>query len=111
MGREQVLILPQLERQLQALGLRIKLARKRRQITILQMAERVGVSRVTYADIEAGKPSISLGHVAKTLQALGMAKFIDAIASDDVIGRELQDSSLLPELHSSFDSNNKRRNQ
>lgn len=58
------------------------------------MAERVGVSTPTLAKLENGDPSTSLATVLRALSALGLDADIDLIASQDPLGRALQDHAL-----------------
>ena len=80
--------------QLSALGERLRAARLRRKLTQAMLAERVGVTLPTIRKLEAGHPSSSLATVIRVLQALGLAQDIDALAAQDVLGRELQDGDL-----------------
>lgn len=80
---------------MQALGERLQLARKRRDIKAGQFAERVGVSRDTVYRLEKGDPSIALGTYVRALRVLGLDKDLDAIARDDELGRKLQDMKLM----------------
>ena len=68
--------------------------RLRRKLTQAMLAERVGVTLPTIRKLEAGDPSSSLATVIRVLQALGLAQDIDALAAQDVLGRELQDGDL-----------------
>jgi transcriptional regulator with XRE-family HTH domain len=45
----------------QLLGARIQLARRERRWTLQELAERVGVTRVTMRKVERGDPSVRLG--------------------------------------------------
>jgi transcriptional regulator with XRE-family HTH domain len=60
------------KRGLKKLGQDIAAARRRRRLTMQMMAERAGVSRVTYARVEAGDPTVSMGTYAATLFVLGI---------------------------------------
>jgi transcriptional regulator with XRE-family HTH domain len=82
---------PAAERQLAALGERLRAARRRRRLTQAVVAARVGVSKQTLAKLEAGNPSTSLATMLRLLQVLGLAQDIDRIAVDDELGRQLQD--------------------
>ena len=53
------------------LGADIRTARKKRGFTVAMLAERVGISRETYANIERGRPSVALGAYAAIFFALG----------------------------------------
>ena len=79
------------ERQLKALGERLRAARRRRRLTQAVVAARVGVSKQTLAKLEAGNPSTSLATMLRLLQVLGLGQDIDRLADDDKLGRKLQD--------------------
>lgn len=87
---------PAAARQMSALGERLRLARKRRGITGVLMAERVGVSRDTLNRLEKGDPTIALGTYVRALRVLGLDKDLDLLARDDELGRKLQDLELEP---------------
>lgn len=95
MAKEHFYILPALAKQMADLGLRMMLARKRRGLTIIQMAERVGLSRITYNKIESGDPAVSMGNYFKALKVLGLQDGIDHLAKQDDLGRDIQDGSLM----------------
>jgi len=85
---------PRLQRQIEALGQRLRAARMRRSMTQEVMAERVGVSVPTIAKLEAGDVSTSLATMLRVLAVLGLTGDIDMIAANDALGRELQDNAL-----------------
>ncbi len=80
---------------LERMGENIKLARKRRQYTQLLISDRTGYSRLTIRKIERGDPVVSIGHYLGVLAVLGLAEDIALVASDDELGRKLQDIELL----------------
>lgn len=86
--------LPSTSRQLSGLGERLRLARKRRRITTVLMAERVGITRDTLGRVEKGDPAVSLGIYLRVLKVLGLDADLDGIAADDIMGRKLQDLAL-----------------
>lgn len=86
---------PAFQRQLAALGLRMRLARERRKLGTELFAERVGVSRETLRRLEKGDASIALGTFLRALRVLGLDRDIDLLAADDELGRRLQDIELL----------------
>jgi transcriptional regulator with XRE-family HTH domain len=86
---------PSVAKQAQALGERMRLARLRRKLSTVLFAERMGVSRETLRRLEAGDPNIALGTYMRALRVLGLDKDIDTIASDDALGRKLQDVAAL----------------
>lgn len=86
---------PQARRQIAALGERLRAARLRRDMSQDILAERVGVSAPTIAKLENGDPSTSLAIMLRVLTVLGLGADIDAIAANDALGHELQDSKRM----------------
>jgi transcriptional regulator with XRE-family HTH domain len=80
---------------LEVFGENIKLARKRRKLTTIQVAERADVSRNTLYLIEKGNPGVSLGAVFNVLRVLGLQDDFLKLAADDELGRKLSDIELL----------------
>ncbi len=76
------------------LGENIKLARLRRKLTAEQVAERAGISRRTLVSVEKGTPGVAMGNYLQVLFVLGLADDFLKIASDDTLGRKLQDANL-----------------
>ena len=95
MGRSFQRPFPSIEKQMRALGLRLKVARLRRRISTILFAERMGVSRDTLNRLEKGDATIALGTYMRALRALGLDRDIDIVAQDDNLGRALQDQNLL----------------
>ena len=77
------------------MGENIKLACKRRGYTQSLIAERTGLSRLTVRKIQQGDSSVSMGHYVAVLSVLGLADDFAKVASDDVLGRKLQDIKLM----------------
>jgi len=92
---KKALIFPKHKEILEILGENIKLARLRRKLTTTQVSERAAVSRSTLFLIEKGAPSVSMGHYFCVLRVLNLHLDFLNIASDDVLGRKLQDLELL----------------
>jgi transcriptional regulator with XRE-family HTH domain len=86
---------PKEERILKTLGTNIKLARLRRKFTAELMAERANISRSTLWNIEKGTANVSIQSLLQVLSVLGMADQLAEIASDDPLGRKLQDTKLI----------------
>jgi len=93
-SRKQIL-LPSAKRGLSELGENIKLARLRRKLTVNQVAERADVSRMTIWNVEKGSAGVAIGIYFKILIVLGLEKDLLRIASDDPLGRKLQDADLM----------------
>lgn len=95
MSKRTVVILPQTQAILTAMGEQIKMARLRRKLSVELVAERAGISRATLWSVEKGAPSVAIGIYAAVLHALNnMDKDLLHIAKDDVLGRKLQDLDL-----------------
>lgn len=86
---------PSVDKQARELGERMRLARLRRKLSTVLFAERMGVSRETLRRLESGDPNIAFGTYLRALRVLGLDKDVDGIASDDVLGRKLQDLAVL----------------
>jgi len=95
MKREKFAMLPRLTKILEELGENIKLARLRRKLSTMQVAERAGISRSTLWQIEKGLPNVSMGYYAQVLFVLGLEKNLSTMVADDVLGRKLQDAEIL----------------
>lgn len=94
MGRERPNLYPMLERLLLGFGERIRLARLRRDLSMVAVAEEAGLSRETLNKVERGDPGVALGSYARVLEVLGLAGDIDLWAQNDDHGRQLQDDRL-----------------
>ena len=92
--RKQTLF-PKHQKILEQVGEQIKLSRKRRKLTTIQVAERAGIDRTTLYHIEKGKPSVSIGAYFNVLRVMGLEKDFLKLAADDAFGRKLQDLELL----------------
>jgi transcriptional regulator with XRE-family HTH domain len=92
--KKQVLF-PKHQKILDQLGENIKLVRKRRDLTTIQVSERAGIDRTTLVRIEKGDASVSLGAYFNVLRVLGLQDDFLKIATDDEFGRKLQDLKLL----------------
>jgi transcriptional regulator with XRE-family HTH domain len=57
------------------LGARVRLERKTRRMTVEQLAERVGVSRVSIEKVERGDPTVALGTAFEAAVILGVVLF------------------------------------
>lgn len=94
-NRKKQVIFPRYTELLEEMGQNIKLARKRRKITTIQMAERADISRSTLYLIELGSPKVAMGAYFNVLRILGLQNDFLKLAADDEFGRRLQDIDLL----------------
>ena len=95
MSFKKQLVFPKHQQILTSLGENIKLARKRRKLTTVQVAERAGIDRSTLYQIEKGNPRVSLGAYFNVFRVLGLQDDFLKLAADDQQGRLLQDMQLL----------------
>lgn len=77
------------------MGEQVKLARKRRKLSTIQVAERADISRTTLYQVEKGEPGVAIGAYFNVLRVLGLQQDILKLAADDEFGRKLQDLELL----------------
>lgn len=95
MKRKKQILFPKYQKVLEQLGENIKLARKRRKLTAIQVAERAGISRNTLYLLEKGTSSVSIGALFNVLRVLNLQDDFLKLAADDELGRKLQDLNLL----------------
>ena len=95
MNTKKQVIFPKYNLLLEKMGENIKLARKRRKLTTIQVAERANISRSTLYLIESGNPSVAMGGYFNVLRVLGLQDDFLKLAADDELGRRLQDLELL----------------
>jgi len=88
-------------RSLRKLGRDIRVARKKRRLTVAMMMERVGVSKVTYLKVEKGNPRVGIGIYGTTLMALGLGTPLSDIADPaaDDEGLALEEARLPKRVH------------
>jgi len=95
MKKKKQILFPKHQKILEQLGENIKLARKRRKLTTIQVAERANIHRTTLYQIEKGSSSVSIGAYFNVLRVLGLHNDFLKLAVDDIFGRKLQDLDLL----------------
>jgi len=95
MNSKRQLLFPKHLKILQSVGENIKLARKRRKLTTIQVSERAAIDRTTLYQIEKGSPSVSMGAYFNVMRVLGLQDDFLKLASDDKQGRTIQDLDLL----------------
>jgi transcriptional regulator with XRE-family HTH domain len=95
MPKKTIVLLPRQQAVLDQLGENIKLARLRRKLSTAQVAERSGMTRTTLWHIEKGAPQVAIGAYCQVLFVLGLAQDLSTVATDDELGRRLQDAELI----------------
>lgn len=90
------IVFPQEQGMLTRLGERIRLARLRRKLSSATVSSRAGISRTSLYKVEVGDAGVTLGTYLRVLAALGLEKDFEALASDDLVGRRLQDLAIDP---------------
>lgn len=88
-------IFPKYKALLEQMGENIKLARKRRKLTTIQVSERANINRSTLYRIEKGDPRVSIGAYFNVLRVFGLHEDFLKLAADDEFGKRLQDLELL----------------
>jgi transcriptional regulator with XRE-family HTH domain len=95
MSTKKQILFPKHKKILEIFGENVKLARKRRNLTAIQVAERADISRNTLYLIEKGNPGVSMGAVFNVLRVLDLEDDFLKLGADDELGKKLQDIKLL----------------
>lgn len=88
-------VFPKQKKLLEIFGENLKLARKRRKLTMEQAAQRAGMDRGTLRKVERGDSSLSIGAYLNVLSVYELQEDVLKLAADDLLGRKLQDLELL----------------
>src|SRR6188768_4484822 len=83
MNRKKQVIFPKHQQTLEIVGENIRLARKRRKLTTIQVAERADIDRTTLYNIEKGRGKVSMAAYFNTLRVLGLQDDFLKLAADD----------------------------
>lgn len=94
MSRTKRSLFPDSQRLAVDLGVRLRLARRRRGISIAEMAARVVASRPTISRLEHGDLAVSTALLVRYLEVLGLASDIALIAERDEAGAAIADQRL-----------------
>lgn len=94
MKNKSQILFPKHQKMMQTMGTNLKLARKRRKLTAVQVAERANISRTTLYNLEKGEAKVSIGALFNVLRVLGLHEDFLKLAADDEMGRRLQDLEL-----------------
>ena len=78
------------------LGEDIAVARRKRRISTVSMAERAFISRGTLYKVERGDPTVSMGIYATVLAILGLVEKLGDVADrrDDILGLDIEEDRL-----------------
>lgn len=72
------------------LGLRIRAARLRRNLSQAEFAARIGVAKPSVVALESGKPGTGIGILARALTVLGYPERLGDLLAVDPIGEDLE---------------------
>ena len=92
---KKIVLLPKHSKLLIDLGEKLKLARLRRKLSSEQVSERAGITRSTLINVEKGSATTSIGIYLQVMVVLGLYEDFTKLASDDELGRKLQDANIL----------------
>ncbi len=95
MNTRKTSLLPTADKTLRTIGENIRLARKRRRLTEIQVSERAGIARSTLQLIERGEAGVAMASYLQVLFVLGLDKDLLKVAAADPLGRKLQDAELI----------------
>jgi transcriptional regulator with XRE-family HTH domain len=98
MANKTASLLPPTTRLLEDMGERLRMARLRRRLQAKQVAERAGMSVMTLRAIERGSPGVTIGAYIAVMQVLQIEQDIAEVAKADVMGRRLQDATLVKSM-------------
>lgn len=74
----------QADMEIRKLGQNIQVARKRRQLTLVELSAKSAVSKTVLRRIEGGDPTVGIGKVFNVLDALGLLKDISEVANPEL---------------------------
>ena len=80
---------------LETMGEQIKLARKRRKLSLAELAERAQCSVLTLMRVEKGEPTVSIGIYARVLYGLGLHGDLMHIAENDKTGILITENEIM----------------
>jgi len=98
------LLLPsKVRNNLQTLGIQIKMARKRRKLSLATIAERAQCSQLTLIRVEKGEPTVSIGIYARVLYALGLHNDLTLVAKADLAGNAIVNNEVMKRNEKNID--------
>ena len=90
-----ILLPSKVRNDLTTVGLQIKMARKRRKLSLTAVAERAQCSQLTLIRVEKGEPTVSIGIYARVLYALGLDNDLTLIAKADPAGNAIVNNAVM----------------
>ena len=75
---------------LRLLSERLRLARLRRNLSQAELAERMGVRRLTVVNLEKGRPGVTISTLLKALTVLGYTERLGELLATDPIGEDME---------------------
>ena len=94
MSRKNIVLTTDTRKRLAKMGVQIRNARLRRNISVEEMSNKSGVSETTYYAIEKGKDTVSVGAYAAVLSVLELDKDIELIATDEEGKKMFRENTL-----------------
>lgn len=94
MSRKNIVLTSDTRKRLAKMGVQIKNARLRRNISVEEISHKSGVSETTYYAIEKGKDTVSVGAYAAVLSVLELDKDIELIATDEEGKKKFRENTL-----------------
>ena len=94
MSRKNIVLTLDTRKRLAKMGVQIKNARLRRNISVEEIATKSGVSETTYYAIEKGQDTVSIGAYAAVLSVLELDKDIELIAIDEEGKKKFRENTL-----------------
>jgi len=95
MSTKKQIVFPRLAKLMEQIGENIKLPRKRRKLTTIQVAERAEIAAQRYISLKKVDTSVAFGAYLNVLRVLGLQDDVLQLAANDDLGRKLQDLELL----------------
>lgn len=95
MALKKHIVFPNQQKLLEAFGDNLKLARRRRRLTMEAVAERAAIDRSTLRKIENSDPSVGMGAYINVLRVFGLQNDVLLLAANDELGRKLEELRLL----------------
>lgn len=102
-GTKAILLPSRVRNNLKTVGGQIKMARKRRKLSLAAIAERAQCSQLTLIRIEKGEPTVSIGIYARVLYALGLDNDLTLIAKADPAGNAIVNNAVMKRNEKDFD--------